>query len=79
LQCSAANQLAAVSEGQLLGRLGKFLIADDNALRAAVVACAGDNLLDSRDADGLAVALALDRHRLTVAFGDQVDAVVATR
>ena len=74
MQRSPTNQLAAVGSGQLPGRLGKFPIADDNALRASMVACAGDNLLDSCDADGLAEALALDRHRLAVSLGDQVDA-----
>ena len=62
----------------VLRRLREFLIADDNALRASVVACAGDNLLNSRDADGVAVALALDRHRLTVFLSDQVNTIVAT-
>ena len=66
MQRFATDQLAAVGEGQLLGRLRELLIADDNALCASVVACAGDDLLNSRDADGVAVALALDRHRLAV-------------
>src|SRR6185437_7344241 len=77
LQCATTDQLAVVGEGQLLGRIGEFLITDHDALRAVVVACAGDHLLDGRDADGPAEALALHRHRPVVAPSDQVDTVIA--
>ena len=39
--------------GQLFGRIGEFLIADDDAPRASVVAGTGHHLLNGRDADGL--------------------------
>src|ERR1700729_3543600 len=79
LQRSAADQLTVVGVGQLFGRTREFLIADDDALGASVVACTGYHLLNRRDADRLAESLALHRHRLAVLVADQVDAVVAAR
>src|ERR1700722_7401625 len=65
--------------GQLFGRTSEFLIADDDAPGASVMASTGHHLLNSRDADGLAESLALHRHRFPVLVADQVDAVVAAR
>jgi hypothetical protein len=77
LQRFATNQLTVVGMGQLFGRKREFLIADDDALGASVVARTGYHLLNRRDADRLAESLALHRHRLAVLVADQVDAVVA--
>jgi hypothetical protein len=61
---------------QLRRRRRELLIAHHHAAGAVIVFCARDDLLDSGDADRLAVTFALNRHPLISEGGDQINAVI---
>jgi hypothetical protein len=77
MQLLTPNQAAVVGACQLPGRLGERLVRHDDRLMTSMVRCPGNDLLYRRDADGLRLPLALDRHAGVAFRGDQVHPVVA--